>query len=161
MPDNAFDFSFTSIAGQELPLRQFAGKAVLVVNTASECGLTPQYAGLQRLHDRFKAEGFTVLGVPSNDFGGQEPGSAAEIKAFCETNYQIGFPLAGKVEVVGAGAHPFYRWAVATLGAEAQPEWNFHKFLLAPDGRLAGYFGSRVDPEAPEVLSAVEAVLPP
>jgi glutathione peroxidase len=160
MPANAYDFSFTSIDGHPLPLKVFEGKAVLVVNTASECGLTPQYAGLQRLHDRFKAAGFTVLGVPSNNFGGQEPGSAAEIQAFCETNYRIGFPLTEKVDVVGAGAHPSYRWAVATLGAEAQPKWNFHKFLLERDGRLVGFFASALAPEAPEVVGAVEAVLP-
>jgi glutathione peroxidase len=160
MPASAYDFNFTSIDGQALPLRRFAGKAVLVVNTASECGLTPQYAGLQRRHDRFRPAGFTVLGVPSNNFRGQEPGSAAEIKAVCETDYRIGFPLTEKVDVVGAGAHPFYRWAVAALGAEAAPKWNFHKFLLGPDGRLAGYFPSALAPEAPEVLRAVEAVLP-
>jgi hypothetical protein len=106
------------------------------------------------------ARGLLVLGVPSNDFGGQEPGTAAEIKQFCEVNFAVDFPLTEKQVVKGAAAHPFFREAVAELGADAAPRWNFHKFLVTPDGRLAGTWPSRVEPDAPEVTAAIEAVLP-
>jgi glutathione peroxidase len=160
MPSTAHDFAFTSIGGGALPFHQFDGKAVLVVNTASACGLTPQYAGLKRMHDKYKARGLVVLGVPSNNFGAQEPGSSAEIQSFCATNYRVDFPLTEKVDVVGPQAHPFYRWAAGELGAESAPKWNFHKYLVGPDGRLAGFFASEVAPEAPEITRAVEALLP-
>lgn len=158
--DNAHDFSFAAIDGKDLPLASFKGKAVLVVNTASECGYTPQYMGLQALWKKYRERGLVVLGVPSNDFGGQEPGSSAEIKKFCELNYDVDFPLTEKQVVKGAGAHPFYQWAAATLGADAAPRWNFHKYLVAPDGRLVGWFATRTDPMAADVTRAVEANLP-
>ena len=107
----AHDFAFTAIDGAPLPLKSFAGKAVLIVNTASQCGFTPQYAALQDLWTRYRDKGFVLLGVPSNDFGGQEPGTAAEIKEFCEVNFSVDFPLTEKVAVTGEGAHPFYAWA--------------------------------------------------
>jgi glutathione peroxidase len=160
MPATAHDFAFTSIEGGPLPFHQFDGKAVLVVNTASECGLTPQYAGLQRMYAKYKARGLVVLGVPSNNFGGQEPGSLAQIQTFCATNYRVAFPLTEKVDVVGPQVHPFYRWAAGELGAASAPKWNFHKYLVGPDGRLAGYFASEVAPDAPEITGAVEALLP-
>ncbi len=157
---SAHDFGFEAIEGGPLPLSRFAGQAVLIVNTASFCGFTPQYRGLQALWQRYQARGLVVLGVPSNDFGNQEPGKAEEIKQFCEVNYQIDFPLADKVRVRGADAHPFYRWARAKLGAKNAPSWNFHKYLVAPDGRLLAAFPSRVRPDAPALTAAIEAALP-
>lgn len=155
----AHDFEFHRIDGAPLPLAQFRGKPVLVVNTASFCGYTPQYRGLQALHERYSARGLVVLGVPSNDFGAQEPGTPAEIKQFCETNYRVTFQLAGKEHVIGAAAHPFYRWLAAELGEAGQPRWNFHKYLLAPDGALAGAWPSSVDPQAPEIVAEIERML--
>ena len=156
---SAYDFTFTSIDGQAVPLSSFRGKVVLLVNTASRCGFTPQYAELQELWARYRDAGLVVLGVPSNDFGGQEPGSEAEIKEFCEVNFDVDFPLTSKEQVVGEAAHPFYRWARAQLGSEAQPRWNFHKYLIGPDGQLAGWFPTRTKPTAPEVVQAVETQL--
>jgi glutathione peroxidase len=153
-------FSFTSIDGEPLPMSGFAGQAVLVVNTASLCGFTRQYGALQQVFETYRARGLVVLGVPSNDFGGQEPGTAAEIKQFCEVNFAVDFPLTEKQVVKGEAAHPFFRAVVAELGPEAAPRWNFHKFLVAPDGRLAGAWPSRVEPDAPELIAAIEAVLP-
>jgi glutathione peroxidase len=160
IPPTAYDFTFTSIDGEPLPLSEFKGKAVLVVNTASFCGFTPQYAGLQEVWERYRARGFVVLGVPSNDFGRQEPGSEAEIKQFCEVNFDVDFPLTSKEHVVGAEAHPFYRWAAQQLGVPAAPRWNFHKYLLAPDGSLAAWFPTKTPPTDAAVPAAIEASLP-
>lgn len=157
---NAWDFSFVGNDGQPLPLAQFKGKAVLVVNTASQCGFTPQYKGLEALAEKYRERGLVVLGVPSNDFGGQEPGSSADIKEFCELNYGIQFPLTEKVTVVGDDAHPFYRWATAVLGPLAKPRWNFHKYLIAPDGRLVDWFSTVTAPDSPRIIKGIEAVLP-
>jgi len=156
----AHDHTLTAIDGQPLPLSRYAGKAVLLVNTASECGFTPQYAGLQRLWRSHRDRGLVVLGVPSNDFGAQEPGSEAEIATFCTTRYQVDFPMTAKQQVTGPGAHPLYRWIVEAAGEAAAPRWNFHKYLIDPQGNLAGAWPSRVAPDAPELLSAIEAVLP-
>ena len=158
--ESAHDFAFMSIEGTPLPLSGFAGKAVLVVNTASFCGFTHQYANLQALWARYRDLGLVVLGVPSNDFGGQEPGSEAEIKEFCEVNFEVDFPLTEKVRVRGGDAHPFYQWAAQTLGAQAQPRWNFHKYLVAPDGRLVGWFPTGTSPTSESVIQAIEAQLP-
>lgn len=155
----AYDFSFTSIDGQPLPLKSYAGKAVLVVNTASFCGYTPQYQGLEAVWRKYKARGLVVLGVPSNDFGAQEPGSAGEIKQFCELNYQVDFPLTEKQHVIGPAAHPFYKWIAAELGEGGVPRWNFHKYLIGPDGTLAGAWPSRVTPDSAEVTKAIEGAL--
>jgi len=157
---SAYDFSFTSIEGPALPLAAFKGKAVLVVNTASFCGNTPQYEALETLWKRYRDRGLVVLGVPSNDFGAQEPGSAQEIKKFCEVNYSIDFPLADKEVVKGPDAHPFYRWALAELGPAAAPRWNFHKYLVGQDGKLVGWFPTNTTPDAPAFIKAVEAALP-
>lgn len=157
---NAHDFSFQSIDGGPLPLSAYKGKAILVVNTASFCGFTPQYQALQALWERYEARGLVVLGVPSNDFGSQEPGSSAEIKTFCDTNYSITFPLADKEVVSGSGAHPFYQWARAELGVLAAPKWNFHKYLVAPDGRLVDWFATTTKPDEAKVAKAIEKVLP-
>ncbi|MGB1876707.1 MAG: glutathione peroxidase [Rhodospirillaceae bacterium] len=160
MAETAHDFSFDSIDGGALPLSQYEGKAVLVVNTASFCGYTPQYEGLQSLWSEYKDKGLVVLGVPSNDFGAQEPGTAEEIKDFCEANFDVDFPLTAKEVVKGGGAHSFYKWAAAEKGAENAPRWNFHKYLVAPNGSLVNAFPSRVEPMSKELVSAVEAVLP-
>ncbi len=156
----AHDFSFRSIDGAELPMASFDGKAVLLVNTASFCGFTPQYEGLQSLWETYRDRGLVVLGVPSNDFGKQEPGSSEEIKEFCETKFDVNFPLTEKVQVIGAEAHPLYRWISDELGEDMAPRWNFHKYLIAPDGSLAGTWPSRVTPTSEDVTTAVEAVLP-
>lgn len=157
---SAFGFSFTAIDGGPLPLDAFAGKAVLVVNTASACGFTRQYADLQALWERYRDRGLVVLGVPSNDFGGQEPGTEAEIKTFCEVNFAVDFPLTAKERVRGDDAHPFYRWAAHELGIAALPRWNFHKYLIAPDGRLVDWFSTMTSPTSEKVLKSVEAHLP-
>jgi len=157
---SAHDFSFTSIDGKPLALSQFAGGPVLIVNTASRCGMTPQYEGLQKLWEQYRDRGFAVLGVPSNDFGGQEPGTEAEIKTFCESNYKVDFPMTSKNVVLGPDAHPFYRWASDEAGDAAAPKWNFHKYLIGADGKLKGSFGSKTTPDDPDLIAAVEAELP-
>jgi glutathione peroxidase len=153
-------FEFISIDGEPLPMSAFAGQAVLVVNTASLCGFTYQYGALQDLWERYRSRGLVLLGVPSNDFGRQEPGSDAEIKEFCEVNFDVDFPLTEKQVVKGEAAHPFFREVVDVLGPEAAPRWNFHKYLVAPDGRLIGAWPSRVEPGSQEILAAIENVLP-
>lgn len=155
----AHDFAFTSIDGEPLSMREFAGKAVLVVNTASLCGFTYQYAALQKLWESYRDRELVVLGVPSNDFGNQEPGSEAEIKEFCEVNFDIDFPMTEKQRVRGADAHPFFRYVTEELGEGAAPRWNFHKYLVTPDGELAGAWPSRVEPGAPEITQAIDAAL--
>jgi glutathione peroxidase len=157
---SAYDFSFTAIDGGALPLSDFKGKAVLVVNTASECGYTPQYKDLQAVWERYRDRGLVVLGVPSNDFGGQEPGTEAEIKRFCERQYAVDFPLTAKVHVTGGEAHPFYQWTAEVAGEAAAPRWNFHKYLIGPDGELAAWFPTKTPPTAKDVTTAVEAALP-
>ena len=154
----AHAFAFTTIDGGKLPLASFRGKPVLVVNTASFCGYTPQYADLEALYRRFRDRGLVVLAVPSNDFGAQEPGTATEIKEFCAT-YHVSFPIAGKEHVIGGAAHPFYRWIETELGEGGVPRWNFHKYLLAPDGSLAGAWPSSVKPQEPEITEEIERLL--
>lgn len=158
---SAYDFSFNDIDGELLELSRFAGQALLVVNTASACGYTPQYAELETLWSRYRARGLVVLGVPSNDFGAQEPGSEAEIKQFCQTNYTVDFPLTQKQRVIGGDAHPFYQWVVDEIGEVAAPKWNFHKYLIGPEGSLAGLWPSDVSPLDPEITDAIDALLTP
>ena len=158
--DSAHQFAFVSIDGSPLPLAAFSGKAVLVVNTASRCGFTRQYNGLQSLWETYRDQGLIVLGVPSNDFGRQEPGSNEEIKEFCEVNFGIDFPMTEKVSVKGDDAHAFYVLARETLGAQTAPRWNFHKYLVAPDGSLKAWFSSSVEPMSKTVRQSVESVLP-
>lgn len=148
-----------AIDGKALPPERLVNKVVLVVNTASLCGFTPQYEGLQALWSRYRDRGFVVLGIPSNDFGGQEPGSEAKIKDFCEVNFGITFPMTTKQKVRGPGAHPFYRWAEAEGGADAVPAWNFHKVLVGKDGRLIGAFPSQVEPSDAKLIRAIESAL--
>ncbi|MFC3077582.1 glutathione peroxidase [Phenylobacterium terrae] len=156
---SAYDFTFTTIDGKPLPLSTFKGKAILVVNTASKCGLTPQYEGLQSLYADMKAEGLVVLGVPCNQFAGQEPGTEAEIQEFCQTNFDVDFPMTAKVDVKGEGAHPFYVWARERLGDEAEPVWNFHKILIGKDGQPVKAFGPRTEPRDDMVKDAIGAAL--
>lgn len=156
----AWAFTFRALDGSELPLRHFRGAALLVVNTASRCGFTPQYKGLQDLWRDYRGRGLVVLGVPSNDFGGQEPGSAGEIRNFCETRFAVDFPLAEKARVRGSDAHPFYQWAARQRGPWASPLWNFHKYLVAPDGRLADWFSTLTRPDSPRLHDAIERILP-
>ena len=156
----AHDFSFVSIEGEPLALADYAGKALLVVNTASRCGFTHQYGDLQALWQRYRGRDFVLLGVPSNDFGGQEPGSNSEIKEFCEVNFAVDFPMTEKQRVRGPEAHPLFRWIAAELGQAGVPTWNFHKFLIAPDGRALSAWPARVSPTSETIIAAVEAVLP-
>jgi glutathione peroxidase len=156
---SAADFSFVAIDGTPMPLSAYAGKVLLVVNVASFCGFTKQYAGLQALWQTYEAKGLVVIGVPTNDFGEQEPGSNAEIKTFCEGAFNITFPLAEKAVVKGSSAHPFYRWARDTLGDGAVPRWNFHKYLIGRDGKLLSAFSTQVEPQAPQVIKAIELAL--
>ena len=152
-----------ALTGGTLAADDLRGRAVLVVNVASRCGLTPQYEGLERLQKRYAERGFTVLGVPSNQFAGQEPGSAEEIQTFCSTTYGTTFPMTEKLEVNGAGRHPLYEALVATEdadGAAGDVQWNFEKFLVAPDGQVAARFRPQTDPEDPGVVAAIEALLP-
>lgn len=155
----AFAFNFDAIDGGALPLSQFRGRVLLVVNTASRCGFTGQYEGLQALWTRLRGRGLTILGVPSNDFAGQEPGTNAQIQEFCKLNFGVDFPLAARTTVIGAQAHPFYQWAQRQLGDSARPGWNFHKILIGRDGRARAAFSSRVAPDAPELLNAINSAL--
>lgn len=155
---DAWGFTLSRLEGGALPLTEFRGRALLVVNTASMCGFTPQYEGLQRLHDRLEPRGLTVLGVPSNDFN-QEHADARRVREFCDTMFGITFPMAGLTRVRGAGADPFFAWLAARGGGA--PAWNFHKYLVARDGRRVQGFATRVGPEAPALLRAVEAELAP
>jgi glutathione peroxidase len=131
----------------------------MVVNTASKCGFTKQYAGLERLYKTYKDRGFIIVGVPSNDFGSQEPGNSGEIAQFCEINYGVTFPMAGKEVVSGAQRHPFYAWAHEVLGFGTAPKWNFHKYLIDREGKLVDYFYTFTDPESKRVKEAIERLL--
>lgn len=153
------EFSFSDINGADLPMSRFAGQPVLLVNVASACGFTPQYSGLQQLHETYGPKGLVVLGVPSNDFGAQEPGSEQQIRSFCETRFGVSFPMTAKQAVIGASAHPLYRWIATELGEGATPKWNFHKYLIGRDGELVDAWPSRVAPMSKEITGAVEAAL--
>jgi glutathione peroxidase len=157
---SAHEFSFDAIDGKgAIALKEHAGKPVLIVNTASACGYTPQYEGLQKLWQTYRDRGLVVLGVPSNDFGAQEPGSESEIETFCTTKFQVDFPMTAKQAVIGGDAHPFYQWIASTVGEDAAPKWNFHKYLVGPDGTLAGMFPSKVEPMSDELTGQIEALL--
>lgn len=153
------DFTLTAIDGAPLPMKQFAGKVVLLVNTASFCGYTPQYDGLQKLQTSYEGKGFTVVGVPSGDFLSQEYKSNKEISTFCKAKFGIKFPLAEKGDVIGKNAIPIYRWAAAILGQDNTPRWNFHKYLIGRDGRLIAAFGTKTTPQDPAVTGAIETAL--
>ena len=157
------DIALTTLDGEPTSLAEFADRAVLVVNVASKCGLTPQYGGLEKLARDYSDRGLTVIGVPCNQFMGQEPGTAEEIQAFCSTTYGVTFPLLEKTDVNGAARHPLYAELTKTSDAEGTAgdiQWNFEKFLLAPGGRVVNRFRPRTEPDAPEVIAAIESVLP-
>lgn len=156
----AYDFSFTTLMGAKpLPLSDFKGKVLLIVNTASKCGFTGQYEGLEKLYETYRERGLVVIGVPSNDFGAQEPGSSDEIASFCKLNYGVSFPITGKEVVSGSEAHPFYQWAKETLGFGTAPKWNFHKYLVDREGKLVDYFHSTTTPSSGRLVKAIEQLL--
>lgn len=155
----AYNFDFPGIDGGTIRLADWRGKVILVVNTASFCGYTKQYAGLQQLWSTYESQGLVVLGVPSNDFGGQEPKAEGEIKKFCEGAFGVTFPLAAKQTVIGDGAHPFYAWAARVAGSGGVPKWNFHKYLIGRDGGMLMSFNATVAPQSPELRGAIETAL--
>ena len=150
------ELTVNTIDHKPLALASYKGKVVLVVNTASECGFTPQYAGLETLYEEYKDKGLVVLGFPSNDFGGQEPDSEEKIKTFCSTKYKVTFPMFEKVKTKGAGQAPVYSFLTAKHG---EPKWNFHKYLVGKDGKVIAAFPSKVAPESPELKTAIDAAL--
>lgn len=157
-----YDFTLNSIDGQPVPLASFKGKVVLLVNVASRCGYTPQYAGLESLYEKNKDKGFVIVGIPANNFGGQEPGSNSEIKAFCKRTYDVQFPMMSKVSVAGGDKAPLYQYLTSPsqdpkFGGEIQ--WNFTKFLIGRDGKILARFDSSVAPDDRAVVSAVDAAL--
>ncbi|WP_235977140.1 glutathione peroxidase [Sandaracinobacteroides hominis] len=154
-----YDFKMTRIDGKPMPMSAYKGKVVLLVNTASFCGLTPQYEALQKLQTTLGPKGFTVIGVPSGDFMGQEYDDNGKIKEFCDTKFGITFPLTEKASVKGPNAAPVYKWAKAELATDNESKWNFHKFLIGKDGQLIAGFGSKLTPDSPEVTSAIEKAL--
>jgi glutathione peroxidase len=159
-----YDTDIHALDGSPTDLHDYEGKAVLLVNVASQCGLTPQYTGLEEIQKRYEPRGFTVLGVPCNQFGGQEPGTAEEIAAFCSTNYGVTFPVTEKVEVNGPGRHALYQQLVdvpdAADGHTGDIRWNFEKFVIAPGGEVVARFSPMVEPTSGEVTGAIEKALP-
>ncbi|MFT4954653.1 MAG: glutathione peroxidase [Brevundimonas sp.] len=155
----AYRFAFDGLSTPNLPMTAFQGDVVLVVNTASKCGFTPQYEGLQTLYEEYGGQGFAVVGVPSGDFLNQELENADEIREFCTLNFGVTFPMAGRTRVTGDDAHPFYQWARAEMGDDAVPGWNFHKLLIDRQGRLIAAFPSATTPTADEVRQAIEGAL--
>lgn len=157
------DHPIATLEGEPLDAASLRGKAVLVVNVASRCGFTPQYEGLQRIHDQLSERGFSVFGIPCNQFLEQEPGTAEEIRAFCTTSYGVTFPLSEKIEVNGPGRHPIFEELTKTpdaAGEAGDVQWNFEKFVVSPEGVPVARFRTGVDPEDPDLLAAIEAVLP-
>ena len=154
-----FDLSVKSLNGEELNLNQFKGKAVLLVNVASKCGFTKQYSGLQLLYDKYKEKGFVVIGIPSNQFGQQEPGSNNEIKDFCETNFNITFPMTDKADVKGKNTHELYAWAKENHGNSTIPKWNFHKILINKQGKIEETYGSFVKPMSIKLITKIESLV--
>ena len=157
-----YDFVVQDIDGRDVSLSEYKGKVLLIVNVASKCGFTPQYAGLQKLYETYKDKGLVVLGFPANNFLGQEPGSNADIKAFCTKNYGVTFPMFSKISVKGRNIHPLYEFLTSR---ESNPEhggvitWNFNKFLIGRDGKILNRFGSRTAPADPELVNAIEKAL--
>ena len=160
VPTSFFDFTMKTIDGKELSLAAYKGQVLLVVNTASKCGYTPQYAGLEELYRKYKDRGFTVLAFPANNFLWQEPGTDAEIKQFCTSKYGVTFPIFSKISVKGSDMASLYRWLTTQEGFAGDIKWNFNKFLIGPDGRVVARFDSKVAPMSAELTSKLEAVLP-
>ena len=157
---DAYQFSFKILkTGKELPLADFNGSVLLIVNTASKCGFTGQYEGLEKLYNTYKDRGLVIIGVPCNDFAHQEPGSSEEIGEFCKINYGVSFIMTQKEHVKGKDAHPFYVWAKKTLGFGTAPKWNFHKYLINKHGHLVDYFNTPTKPDSNKMISAIETLL--
>ena len=154
-----FDLNIKSINGVDLNLDQYEGKIILLVNVASKCGFTKQYTDLQTLYDSYKKKGFVVIGVPSNQFGGQEPGTNNDIKEFCETNFNITFPLTSKVDVKGEKAHDIYKWAKINYGQSTVPKWNFHKILINQEGKIEDTFNSFISPTSKTIISKIKKLI--
>ena len=154
-----FDFKINSINGNELDLSNYKGQTLLLVNVASNCGFTNQYNDLQNLYDEYKDKGLVILGVPSNQFGGQEPGNNSEIKKFCETNFNITFPMTSKYDVRGVNAHAIYLWAKETYGKSTIPKWNFHKILINKDGKVEDTFASFTNPTSKKIKKKIDQIL--
>jgi len=154
-----FDLSINDINNKVVNLSDFKGKIILLVNVASKCGFTKQYTGLQELYEKYKDNGFVVLGVPSNQFGGQEPGTNDEIKNFCETNFNITFPITDKVDVKGDNAHTLYKWAKKNYGNSTVPKWNFHKILIDKEGKIHDTFSSFTEPLSKKIKKQIESIL--
>ena len=154
-----FDHTIKNINNEVIDLNQYKGKTILLVNVASKCGFTKQYTGLQELFEKYRDKGFYVIGVPSNQFGGQEPGSNVEIKDFCETNFNITFPLTDKFNVKGDNAHEIYKWAKKNYGTSTVPKWNFHKILINKEGKIEDTFNSFVTPMSEKIINKIESVL--
>ena len=154
-----FDLNVNSISGDALNLSKLKGKTILLVNVASNCGFTKQYDDLQNLHESYKNKGLVVIGMPSNQFGGQEPGSETEIKKFCETNFNITFQMTSKYDVKGDNAHPIYIWAKETFGKSTVPKWNFHKILINKEGKVEDTFASFTNPMSKKIINKLEEIL--
>ncbi len=159
--DSVHEFTLTDIDGNEIPLHEFEDKALLIVNTASECGYTPQYEGLQALYEKYKEDGLVILGFPANNFGGQEPGTDKEIKQFCRVNYDVSFPMFSKVSVKGNDQHPLFTYLTTAKNPDFRGDikWNFEKFLVGKDGSLKHRFRSDVTPQSDEIMRAIEMEL--
>ena len=158
---NAHQFGFETATGERIDFADHAGKPILVVNTASKCSFTEQYGPLQALYEKYRDRGLLIVAVPSNDFGGQEPGSDEEIVDFAQREFEVGFPITVKRPVKGADADPFYRWAGDQVGPLGKPRWNFHKYLIGPDGNMATWFSTFTKPDSPKLAEAIESLLPP
>ncbi len=156
--ERAYDFKFIGIDGNIIKLSSYENKIIVVVNVASRCGYTPQYEDLQSLWSKYKKKGLVVIGVPTNNFR-QEPGSNKEIKDFCETNFGISFPMTEKINVIGANAHPFYKWAKRDFGIGAIPKWNFHKIIIGKNGKVADTFSSITKPSSKRFLKVIEKLI--
>jgi glutathione peroxidase len=154
-----FDYTIKNINNEIINLDQYKGKTILLVNVASKCGFTKQYTELQELYEKYRDKDFYVIGVPSNQFGGQEPGSNAKIKNFCETNFNITFPIMNKNDVKGENAHPIYKWAKENYGKSSIPKWNFHKILINKDGKVQKVFNSFIEPTSKKILNEIELIL--
>ena len=154
-----FDLSIKGLNNETINLSDFKGKTILLVNVASECGFTKQYTGLQTLYEKYKDKDFLVIGVPSNQFGGQEPGSNKQIKDFCETNFNITFPITDKVDVKGKNSHELYKWAKENYGNSTVPKWNFHKILINKEGKIQDTFNSFITPLSDKIIKQIELAL--
>lgn len=158
-PTSIHEFKMTSIDGKEVELKKFKGQVLLVVNVASKCGNTPQYEGLEAMYKKYKEQGFAVLGFPANEFGGQEPGTNAEIKEFCEATYRVDFPMFSKIVVKGEGTHPLYQWLIQQTDNKNDIEWNFAKFLVGRDGKVIARYSPKTQPNDAKMVAAIEAAL--